>query len=69
MSDNIKPSHYTNCAIQPLDYIWANNLDFMEGNIIKYVTRHKAKNGREDLEKALFYLEALMDLEYPETKD
>jgi len=36
----------------------------LEGNIVKYVTRHKAKNGKEDLEKALYYLQMLIDREY-----
>jgi len=63
-SDAIEPSHYTDCAIQPLDYICANNLNFLEGNVVKYVTRHKAKNGKEDLEKALYYLQRLIDREY-----
>lgn len=60
----VQPAHYTDCSIQPIDYIWANNLNFLEGNIVKYVTRHKAKNGKEDLEKALFYLQMLIDREY-----
>jgi hypothetical protein len=60
----IEPSHYTDCAIQPLDYICANNLNFLEGNVVKYVTRHKAKNGKEDLEKALYYLQRLIEREY-----
>lgn len=63
-ADAIKPTHYTGCAIQPIDYIWANNLNFLEGNVVKYVTRHKAKNGKEDLEKALYYLQMLIDREY-----
>ena len=60
----VQQAHYTDCAIQPIDYIWANNMNFLEGNIVKYVTRHKAKNGKEDLEKALFYLQMLIDREY-----
>lgn len=63
-ADAIKPAHYTDCVIQPIDYIWANNLNFLEGNVVKYVTRHKAKNGKEDLEKALYYLQMLIDREY-----
>lgn len=65
----IKPAHYTACAIQPIDYIWANNLNFLEGNVVKYVTRHKAKNGKEDLEKALYYLQMLIDREYGVSPD
>jgi len=55
-----KPKHYTEGSIEPLDYIVANDLDFIEGNIIKYVTRYKYKNGVEDLKKAHFYLEVLI---------
>lgn len=60
----VQPAHYTDCAIQPIDYIWANNLNFLEGSVIKYVTRHKAKNGKEDLEKAIYFLQMLIDREY-----
>jgi hypothetical protein len=55
-----KPTHYTEGEIEPLDYIIANDLDFIEGNIIKYVTRYKYKNGVEDLKKAHYYLEVLI---------
>lgn len=51
------PKHYTSGSIQPIDFIEANNLNFNEGNVVKYVTRHKYKNGLEDLKKAKFYLE------------
>lgn len=53
-------SHYTSRAIQPWDYIVANGLGYLEGNIIKYVTRWKEKGGLEDLRKAQHYLEKLM---------
>lgn len=53
--------HYKNGAIEPIEYILANNLDFCEGNIIKYVTRYKYAKGLEDLEKAKHYLEFLID--------
>lgn len=55
-----KPKHYTEGSIEPLEYIVANDLDFIEGNIIKYVTRYKYKNGVEDLKKAHYYLEVLI---------
>jgi len=60
--DNINPQHYQ-LAIQPIDYIIKNNLDFLEGNIIKYVSRYKQKNGLEDLLKAKKYLELLIEKE------
>ena len=43
--------HYKDCAIQPIEYIQANNLGFEEGCILKYLTRHQAKCGRQDIEK------------------
>ncbi len=54
------PAHYANCTIEPIEYIVKNNLGFCEGNVIKYVTRYKAKNGLEDLLKAKYYLERLI---------
>ena len=55
------PKHYTQGGIEPIDYILANDLDFLEGNVVKYVTRHKFKNGLEDLKKAEYYLKVLID--------
>lgn len=54
-------SHY-DLAIQPWDYIAANQIGFFEGNVIKYVTRWKEKNGLEDLRKARHYLDKLIEL-------
>ena len=53
-------NHYEKQKIQPIDYIEANNLSFCEGNIVKYITRWKYKNGLEDLEKAKWYLERVI---------
>lgn len=65
MSTNLptSPSHYTRWAIQPLDFIARNNLDFLRGNIIKYILRFDAKDGLQDLEKARTYLERLIERE------
>lgn len=52
-------SHYLK-AIQPWDIIRAWGLGFHRGNIIKYILRAPAKNGKEDLEKAKHYLEYLI---------
>lgn len=63
-------SHYKEKGIQPVEYILANELGFCEGNVIKYVTRYKEKNGIEDLEKAKHYIEFLIhDLETKETNE
>lgn len=63
MVDVSKQKHYTEHAIEPIDYIVKNNMDFLEGNIIKYVTRYRLKNGVEDLEKARVYLNWLIERE------
>jgi len=60
MQDNTNPTHYKS-SIQPIDFIDANQLDFYEGNIVKYVTRWKHKNGLEDLKKAQWYLQRLVN--------
>ena len=65
MSQNDKQvagDHYKKLKIQTLDYIWANNLRYMEGNIIKYVTRWKDKGNEKDLLKAKHYLDKLLEL-------
>jgi hypothetical protein len=60
--DPIRPSHYA-CdegVIECIDYIESHAFDFLEGNVIKYVTRYQNKNGTEDLKKAKWYLDRLI---------
>lgn len=52
--------HYLK-AIQPWDIIRAWELNFWEGNLLKYVLRHQYKAGKEDLEKARHYLDYMID--------
>jgi hypothetical protein len=59
--------HYVKLPIQPVEFIYKNKLGFLEGNVIKYVVRHKAKNGKEDLLKARHYIDMLLELEYETT--
>jgi len=61
-------THYTAHGIEPIDYIVANQMNFLEGNVIKYVTRYKLKNGLEDLQKAQQYLTWLIDKVEKKTK-
>jgi hypothetical protein len=58
--------HYKDCAIQPVEYIMANDLGFCEGNAIKYITRHHVKHGKQDIEKAIHYLQMILEREYKE---
>ena len=54
-----KPAHYTK-GIECWDYIVSHNLSYLEGNVVKYITRYKHKNGTEDLLKARAYLNKLI---------
>ena len=56
-------NHYKDLAIQPVEYIHANGIGYFEGNVIKYVSRWRNKNGIADLEKAKHYIELLIELE------
>ena len=59
-------SHYKDCTIQPVEFITANKLNFLEGCVIKRICRHRRKNGAEDIRKAIHELELLLALEYPQ---
>lgn len=61
LGNAINPAHYTELRIQPVDYIETNKLDFFEGNIVKYVSRYKRKNGLEDLKKAKYYIDKIIE--------
>lgn len=61
-------NHYKDMAIQPVVFIAANELGFLEGNIIKYVCRHHAKNGAEDIRKAIHYCELILATRYKDIK-
>ena len=62
--DQVDGEHYKSLTIQPTTYIHANGIPFIEGNVIKYVTRHREKGGRKDIEKAIHYLQTLLEIEY-----
>lgn len=64
--EQIGGDHYNNKKIQPIDYILENNLPYCEGNVVKYVTRHKEKNGAEDIKKAIHYLRFILANDYGE---
>ena len=58
--------HYKNKAIQPIDFIMANKMDFCEGCIIKYITRWREKGGVDDLRKAKQYIDFIIEDEIPQ---
>ena len=63
LNKQVDGNHYKDMAIQPIIYIYANNISFIEGNVIKYVSRWKNKNGIKDLEKARHLIDMLIELE------
>ena len=63
LDEQVGGTHYKKLAIQPIEYITANNIGYMEGNAIKYLTRWRDKGGITDLEKARHYIELLIDIQ------
>jgi hypothetical protein len=57
-------SHYKDMIIQPADFINKNKLLFAEGNAIKYICRHQSKGKLKDIEKAIHYLEMIIERDY-----
>jgi hypothetical protein len=55
--------HYKKMKIQPVEFIHANGIPFIEGNIVKYIVRWREKNGIKDLEKVKHYVDLLIQLE------
>jgi hypothetical protein len=68
LTKQVGGGHYKDFGIQPVEYIHANNLSFLEGNVVKYITRHKSKNGIEDIKKVIHYCELIIELEYNQKK-
>lgn len=64
LQSQVGGSHYKDLKIQPVEYIHANGFDFLTGNIIKYASRHRSKNGAEDVKKIIHYAELILKLEY-----
>lgn len=60
--------HYKKMKIQPVVFCYENNIPSIESAVIKYACRHRAKNGRTDIEKAIHLLNLLLELEYPENE-
>lgn len=59
-------SHYTQMPIQHVEFCQRNGIPWCEAAAIKYLVRHRQKNGLEDLRKAVHYIELLIELEYGE---
>ena len=63
LDEQVGGEHYKGMVIQPVEFIQKNRLGFVEGNIIKYICRWRAKNGLEDLHKVRHYIDLLIDIE------
>lgn len=61
LSKQVGGGHYKDMPLQPIEYILANELGFCEGNIVKYITRYKAKGGAEDVKKVIHYAQILLE--------
>ena len=61
-------SHYKKMKIQPSKFVIENELLFPEGNVIKYICRHRFKNGKEDLLKAMHFIEMIIERDYSKTE-
>jgi hypothetical protein len=64
LDTQIGGNHYTKLKIQPAEYSHANSLGYLQGAVVKYVTRFRDKDGKKDLEKAKHCIELLIELEY-----
>lgn len=63
LNTQVAGGHYKDLVIQPVEYIHANQIPFIEGCIIKYVTRWRNKGGLDDLRKAKHFVDLLIELE------
>ena len=57
-------SHYQNFKIQPSKFINENELLYPEGCVIKYILRHRLKGKKQDLEKAIHFIEMIIERDY-----
>lgn len=66
LQKQVAGTHYSGMAIQPAEFCQRNRLPYLESCVVRYITRHGKKSGRQDIEKAIHCLEMLLDLEYPQ---
>ena len=61
LDEQVGGNHYKDLKIQPIEFIMSNGLGWCEGNCVKYVTRYKQKGQKQDIEKAIHYLNILLE--------
>ena len=64
LQKQVNGDHYKSMHIQPVEFIVANEIGFLEGNVIKYICRHQAKHGADDIKKAIHYCELILAMHY-----
>jgi len=64
LNTQVDGNHYKGMKIQPAHFINENHLEFAEGNAIKYICRHKKKGKEKDIQKAIHYLEMIIERDY-----
>ena len=60
----VSGTHYKDMVIQPADFTTRNGIGHLAGDAIAYISRYRAKNGKEDLQKAIHSIQLLIELEY-----
>ena len=69
LEEQVGGDHYKTLGIQPIEYIYANKLDWCEANIVKYITRHRQKGKEADLDKVIHYAQLEKELVYGKDKN
>jgi hypothetical protein len=64
LNKQISGTHYKDMPIQPIEFITKNKLDWYQGNIVKYASRHHSKGGADDLRKVIHYAELALEAQY-----
>jgi hypothetical protein len=64
LDKQISGNHYKDMPIQPIEFITKNKLDWYQGNIVKYASRHHSKGGADDLRKVIHYAELALEAQY-----
>ena len=64
LDKQVSGTHYKDMPIQPIEYITKNKLDWYQGNIVKYASRHHNKGGADDLRKVIHYAELALEAQY-----
>ena len=68
LASQVGGGHYKSKGIQPVEYIHANGMPFIEGCVVKYISRWRDKGGIADLQKAKHFIDMLIELEEGKTQ-